>query len=78
MTKAIREHCHHRIACNKVITPQGQQLTRYVVELEEEGWVANLFPLEEELAFTEWRPGMIELRNEHGRARAYYNNKPII
>jgi hypothetical protein len=40
--------------------------------------VIGLFPLEEELAFTEWRQGQIKIRNVHGRMRAYYNNKPII
>lgn len=66
-----------RIASNRVITPEGKNLTQQVIEISE-GCVTKLYPLRQELPFTEWMQGQIELkRNPDGSVSAYYKGKPI-
>ncbi len=50
-----------RIACNYLIV-DGKKLTNQVVELDGER-VISYYPLEEELAMTEWVDGTIEVVN---------------
>lgn len=50
----------HRMASNDV-TLDGAQLGLYVVEADQKGRVEAYYPLGEELPFTEWTPGPIEL-----------------
>ena len=66
-----------RIASNEVMTTEGQCLTRYVVELSEDATVLNLYPLTQEIAYTEWMQGRLVLKSENGHTRVYYNNKVI-
>ncbi len=49
-----------RFASHFIVFTVTEQKTRYVVELEE-GCVTDTFPLEEEIAFTEWIGGIIVL-----------------
>lgn len=63
-----------RIACGELITPQGEHLTRYVVELSD-GKVATYYPLKSEQPRTEWWSGTISLRDEGGNIRAYYKGE---
>ena len=65
-----------RIASNEVLTPEGRCLKQQVVELAD-GVVFRLYPLEMELANTEWLQGRMVLRKENDSVRAYYNNKPL-
>ena len=76
MTNPAQRH-PRRIASNEVTTPEGQILTRYVVELAEDSTVCDLYPLTQEMAFTEWMQGRLEVRNENGCRRVYYNNKLV-
>jgi len=76
MTPSKPQH-PQRIAFNEVITPEGQCLTRYVVELSGQGMVSNLYPLQEEQAFTQWRQGQATLRNEDGGMVVYYHGKKL-
>ncbi len=48
-----------RVASNRVIVG-GRELRQYVVELSD-GKVIGYYPFSEELPFTEWFPGVIEL-----------------
>ena len=73
MTNQAQKH-PRRIASNVVTTPEGQSLTQYVVELAEDSTVCALYPLTQEMAFTEWMQGRLEIRNENGRRHVYYNN----
>ena len=66
-----------RIASNEVTTPEGQTLTRYVVKLAEDGTVCDLYPLTQEMAFTEWMQGRLEIKDENGRRCVYYHNRLI-
>ena len=66
-----------RIASNVVTTPEGQCLTRYVVELAEDSTVCDLYPLTQEMAFTEWMQGRLEIRDENGCRRVYYHNRLV-
>ena len=76
MTNQAQKH-PRRIASNVVITPEGQSLTQYVVELTEAGTVCELYPLTQEMPFTEWMQGRLEIRNEDGCRRVYYHNRLI-
>ena len=76
MTNQAQKH-PRRIASNVVITPEGQSLTQYVVELAEDSTVCDLYPLTQEKAFTEWMQGRLEIRNEDGCRRVYYNKRLI-
>ena len=66
-----------RIAANEVMTPEGQSLTRYVVEVAQDGTVCDLYPLTQEMAFTEWMQGSLEIKKENGCMRVYYNHRLI-
>ena len=66
-----------RIAFSEVMTTDGQCLTRYVIELSEDATVSDLYPLTHETAFTEWMPGRVLLRDDHGLVHAYYQDKMI-
>ena len=76
MTNQAQKH-PRRIASNVVTTPEGQSLTRYVVELAEDSTVCDLYPLTQEMAFTEWMQGRLEIRDENGCRRVYYHNKLV-
>jgi hypothetical protein len=76
MTNQVRKR-PRRIASNEVTTPQGQSLIRYVVELAEDSTVCDLYPLTQETAFTEWMQGRLEIRDENGCRRVYYNNRLV-
>ena len=76
MKRQSPKHCR-RIASNELVTPEGQCLTHYVIELSQEATVTCLYPLVQETAFTEWMPGRIVLRNDDGLLHAYYKNKMI-
>jgi hypothetical protein len=66
-----------RIACNEVMTPEGQRLIQYVLEISD-GIVLKHYPLLNEMPFTEWFQGQIVLRDdEQGNIVAYYRGKPI-
>ena len=68
-----------RIASSEVITPDGNCLTRYVIELSE-GCVTKLYPLQQELPFTEWFQGRVVLTQspDDDKVRAYYQGQPIM
>jgi len=69
---------YRRIACNELVTQEGQCLTLCVVELSEDGRVVRHYPLVQEQAFTEWMQGRLQLRNDlDGAVRLYHNDKPI-
>ena len=76
MTNQALKH-PRRIASNEVTTPEGHNLTRYVVELAEDGTVCDLYPLTQEMPFTEWMQGRLEIRIENGCRRVYYHNRLI-
>ena len=76
MTNQTQKH-PRRIASNVVTTPEGQSLTRYVVELGEDSTVCDLYPLTQEMAFTEWMQGRLEIRDENGCRRVYYHNRLV-
>ena len=76
MTNQAQKH-PRRIASNEVTTSEGQSLTRYVIELREDSTVCDLYPLTQELSFTEWIQGRLEVRNENGCMRVYNKNKLI-
>ena len=65
-----------QIACNELISPEGQSLTLYVIQVVE-GYVADYFPLSHELPHTEWFQGQIRLVRTEGGLRAYYNDDLI-
>ena len=67
-----------RIACNELITPEGQCLTLCVVELSDDGQVVRHYSLSKELPHTEWWQGRLNLRRDgDGIVRAYYKDKAI-
>ena len=69
MEKLIR-----RVASNE-ITVEGKTLRQYVVEIVDHR-VVDYYSFQEELPFTEWLAGKIELRkDENGFLQAYLNNK---
>ena len=73
----MKQTAIRRIACNELITTEGQCLTLHRVEISN-GYVTGLFPLLQETANTEWMRGRVELRQEaDGRVRAYYMEKLI-
>ena len=73
----MKQTTARRIACNELITPEGQCLTLYSVEISE-GFVTGQFPLLQETANTEWMRGRVVLRkDDDGRVRAYYQEKLI-
>ena len=73
----MKQTVTRRIACNELITTEGQCLTLYGVEISN-GCVTGLFPFLHETANTEWMRGRIELRNDgDGHVRAYYKEKLI-
>ena len=53
----MRKVCSHYI-----LTVNNEKLKQYVVELED-GFVAKLYPLTEEVESVEWLPGAIQLKN---------------
>jgi len=59
------------------MTPEHLTLTRYVVELAADGTVCDLYPLTREVAFTEWMPGSLVIKEENGRRRVYYHNRLV-
>lgn len=63
-----------RIACNEVMTPEGQSLTLCVITLEQ-GYVVRMHPLDGEEPQTEWLQGKIVLKRQNSGLRAYYNGK---
>ena len=66
-----------RIASNEVETPEGRCLRQQVIELTD-GVVSRLYPLERELANTEWLRGRLILRKDSDDSvRAYYDDKPL-
>ena len=68
-------HSIRQIASNTLVTVNGSNLTQYVVRLSN-GYVTDLFPLQEELSNTEWIQGTISLQeSDDGRIRAYYQGK---
>ena len=68
-------HSIRQIASNRLVTTNGSNLTLYVVRLSN-GYVTDLFPLQEEISQTEWLPGTISLhKDDDGRVRAYYQGK---
>ena len=72
-----RKTVFRRIAFNEVMNPEGQCLKQYVVELTD-GVVSSLYPLETELANTEWMQGRLILRKDSDNlVRAYYKDKPL-
>ena len=67
-----------RIACNELMTLEGQCLTLCVVELSEDGQVVRHYALEQEMPQTEWIPGRLNLKRcGDGVVRVFYNGKPI-
>jgi hypothetical protein len=76
MTNPAQKH-PRRIASNEVRTPENLTLTRYVVELAEDGVVCDLYPLTQEMPFTEWMQDRLEIRNENGNRYVYYHNRLI-
>lgn len=73
-----RKTPYRRIACNELITPEGQCLIRYVVELSEDGQVERHYALTQELARTEWHQGRLNLRKcNDGVVRLFDKHKPI-
>ena len=72
--KQQRKTPNRRIACNELITLEGQCLTLCVVELSEDGRVERHYPLQQELAYTEWMQGRLSLRKDaEGVIRLYHN-----
>jgi len=66
-----------RFACHEIVLADGSRQTLSVVEILS-GEVVRWYPLKEELPFTQWLPGSIELRHDHeGALHAYYNNVMI-
>ena len=69
MEKLIR-----RVASNE-ITVEGKTLRQYVVEIVDHR-VVDYYSFQEELPFTEWLAGKIELRKDkNGFLQAFLNNK---
>jgi len=69
MEKQIR-----RVASNE-ITIEGKTLRQYVVEIVDHR-VVDYYSFQEELPFTEWLAGKIELRKDiNGFLQAFLNNK---
>ena len=69
MEKQIR-----RVASNE-ITIEGETLRQYVVEIVDHR-VVDYYSFQEELPFTEWLAGKIELRKDkNGFLQAFLNNK---
>ena len=69
MEKQIR-----RVASNEIVV-EGKTLRQYVVEIVDHQ-VVDYYSFKEELPFTEWLQGKIELRkDENGFLQAYLNNK---
>jgi hypothetical protein len=76
--KQQRKTPYRRIACNELITLEGQCLTHCVVELSEDGRVERHYALREELPFTEWMQGQLVLKKTgDGIVHVYYNDKKI-
>lgn len=70
--------CNKRVACNEVRLTDGRTYSPGVVELTNDGSVANVYQLEEELAQTIWISGRLDIRTDSkGNARAYKDNKEI-
>lgn len=66
-----------RIASNEIVTHEGLCLIQHVVELEN-GIVSRLYPLEMELANTEWFQGRLILKKDNdGQVCAYYKDNPL-
>ena len=66
-----------RIASNKLLLPNGQQLIQHVVEIRY-GFVEKYYPLNREQPQTEWWSGCISLKADvDGRLRAVYEGKYI-
>ena len=74
--KQIKPTRLRRIASNEVITPEGQSLIQYVVELWD-GYVERYFPLQQEMSNTEWMQGQIILKKDTKGIRAYYKGISI-
>lgn len=65
-----------RIAAHEVLS-DGKTFEMHVAELHD-GVVAKLFPLTEEIAFTEWLGGKIEIKlDSNGNKKAYKDNRII-
>jgi hypothetical protein len=63
-----------RVASNEVLF-EGETLRQYVVEIVDHK-VVNYYSFKDELPFTEWLGGKIELRkNSDGVLLAFLNNK---
>ena len=60
-----------RFASHYLFVPQKGFLKQYVVELEGE-YVAQYFPLTEEIESVEWLPGIIELTVNENKFHAYH------
>ena len=65
-----------RIACNELITSEGQHLTLQCLTIEK-GYVVRMHPLEREEAQTEWMQGQIKLIKDEGGLCAYYQGKRL-
>lgn len=64
-----------RIASHQTVSEDGSTLTLHVVEIRC-ARVTALYPLTQELPFTEWFSGTIVLRRDEGGVlRAYYKEK---
>lgn len=48
-----------RYAALKLLLPGGAVLSRHVVEVDTDGRVLCCYPLREEIAFTQWLPGVL-------------------
>ncbi len=66
-----------RMAAHWLMMPDGQCRTQWVVEIRS-GRVSDYYPLKEELPFTEWLNGTIQLEeNADGSLSAFYEGKMI-
>ena len=71
-TKRLR-----RIACHQILLPDGTQQTLSVLEIQDSE-VVRCYPLTQELPFTEWLTGHVQLgSDEQGKLRAYYQGKML-
>lgn len=63
-----------RIAAHRVRI-HGKELRMHVVEITD-GWVTSCYPLSEEMPFTEWLGGTIDITtDETGRRTAVWQGK---
>jgi len=76
--KQQRKTPHRRIACNELITLEGQCQTLCVVELSEDGRVERHYPLQQELAYTEWMQGRLSLRKDADGVIRLYKDDNLI